>query len=484
VLLPAAALAVFATVLGASSKIDWLATPQHAFVVLPPSLITDGSVERAVWSPNGAYLLVASIPNAPLTIDQILNYTPTQGAPPLPVMSGGPVILTWDRARQQVRKIWSTDDPNVKFAGVEWLTGSSTAYVTMMGATTSNGLTTLFCGVLAIDAETGHFSWVPGMDHLPQFPNIIPSPTQPTAVAVFNDQPVPPLPGYVVGGGGGVQVAQATAVAAAPVALGSPTKVPEGEYIAEGANNYWTLAPGGRVVRRTQSAPNPNFGLVWGKDGSKWYLAERNRNSKAVSVQAMDDNGKLTPVTVELYIAPAERREEVVLQAKPMVAKQRKVRRGFNNLWLSSPTLTFHPDVLITPNGVQAQLSPTADAVFYVDGGIAKVRALVALSDDQKKGLYDALKHEALSNAKQAGLGLLMYSNDYDGVLPPAGTFDIVDPYLKNQDVMDDFMYTPPGDLGTTNMQNPASTILGYIDGPDGRAIVYGDGHVIWSSGP
>jgi hypothetical protein len=167
-----------------------------------------------------------------------------------------------------------------------------------------------------------------------------------------------------------------------------------------------------------------------------------------------------------------------------MLAKQRKARKGFNNLWLSSQHVTFHPDVLLTPNGITPEFSPTHDAIFFVEGGIAKVRALVALTDDQKRNLYDALKKEAISNAKQAGLGLLMYSSDYDDILPPNGGFDSVDPYMKNQDITDSFTYTPPGNLGTGSMQNPSGTVLGYVEGPGGRAIVYGDGHVGWSPNP
>ena len=70
---------------------------------------------------------------------------------------------------------------------------------------------------------------------------------------------------------------------------------------------------------------------------------------------------------------------------------------------------------------------------------------------------------------------MLMYSNDMDDMLPGAGSLDALGPYLGDQSILDNFMYTPPGDLNLLHIGSPAETMIGYIDGPGGRAIAYSD---------
>lgn len=140
--------------------------------------------------------------------------------------------------------------------------------------------------------------------------------------------------------------------------------------------------------------------------------------------------------------------------------------------------------MLVSANARNASLSPANDAVFYTEGDIAKVQPIVRLSETQKKDMIAALRAVAISNAKQCALGLLMYANDADDMLPPGGSFDTVDPYIKNDDVMSDFVYAPPSDLLTTRLADPANTVVGYIDGPGGQAVAYVDGHVRWIPTP
>jgi hypothetical protein len=257
-----------------------------------------------------------------------------------------------------------------------------------------------------------------------------------------------------------------------------------GAWIFPGADNFWLLGSGGRVNHRIHTGPAPLAGVEWGADGSKWYFATQNRKTKAQFIQQLEDDGRLTTVTAPLYEDPPAPNPELLIQTKPMVAKQRKVKRGFNNVWLSSPEETWHSDLLVTPNGLLAELSPSERAVFYIEGGVAKVRAIEMLTDEQKQSMDKALRAEALSDVKQAGLALLMYSNDMDDMFPGAGGLDALYPYLKDASLLDEFNYTPPTDLTTTHIENPASTQIGYIDGPGGRAVVYSDGHAKWIRNP
>jgi hypothetical protein len=92
----------------------------------------------------------------------------------------------------------------------------------------------------------------------------------------------------------------------------------------------------------------------------------------------------------------------------------------------------------------------------------------------------EARRAIALSNGKQLGLAVLMYSQDYDEVLPsPEGINDRLLPYLKNISLFDGFNYTFPGGP-LANVAKPAETELGWVNGPGGRAIIFVDGHVVW----
>ena len=91
-----------------------------------------------------------------------------------------------------------------------------------------------------------------------------------------------------------------------------------------------------------------------------------------------------------------------------------------------------------------------------------------------------AQRAAAMSSGKQLGLAVLMYTQDYDEVLPtPEGIEDKIEPYLKNRELFSGFVYIFPGG-SLADIKNPVETELGYVNGPKGRAIIYVDGHVKW----
>ncbi|MCW3052598.1 MAG: hypothetical protein JWN14_1768, partial [Chthonomonadales bacterium] len=75
---------------------------------------------------------------------------------------------------------------------------------------------------------------------------------------------------------------------------------------------------------------------------------------------------------------------------------------------------------------------------------------------------------------------MAMYAQDYDDALPLPNmpVQSAFEPYHKSNDLYDGFNYTFPG--GELSPKDRASTELGGIDGPGGRWIIYGDGHVVW----
>ena len=103
-----------------------------------------------------------------------------------------------------------------------------------------------------------------------------------------------------------------------------------------------------------------------------------------------------------------------------------------------------------------------------------------------------ALRQVAISNARQIGLSLRMYLQDYDETFPPGdgSVNDAIYPYLKNRDLFNNpatgqagFSFSLGGEA-LSSIQNPAETIMGYLTGPGGRAVMYADGHVKWEQNP
>jgi hypothetical protein len=152
------------------------------------------------------------------------------------------------------------------------------------------------------------------------------------------------------------------------------------------------------------------------------------------------------------------------------------------------------PKTLVTDLPTLAKLStvncvptfgPGNDCVAYLDAGALLIRDIKPIdSAVARKVLADAAKAKAISDSKQAALGLIVYASDNDGVLPGAeGWEHKVEPYFKNVDLLKNFNYTFRG--GTMeSISNPAETELGFTIGPGGRAVAYCDGQVKWVSNP
>jgi prepilin-type processing-associated H-X9-DG protein len=113
---------------------------------------------------------------------------------------------------------------------------------------------------------------------------------------------------------------------------------------------------------------------------------------------------------------------------------------------------------------------------------MAMVRPLTSIPKELAlKAMEAAERTKILSDAKQVALGLIMYSSDHDDTLPGNGGdwASLISPYLRNNSLMDGFVYTFAGG-NLADVQDPAKTEIGYKSGPGGRAVAYADGHVRW----
>ncbi|MDW8291125.1 MAG: hypothetical protein RMM06_10400 [Armatimonadota bacterium] len=144
--------------------------------------------------------------------------------------------------------------------------------------------------------------------------------------------------------------------------------------------------------------------------------------------------------------------------------------------------------VLVCADVQVADLSPAGDAVWYVSQGAAWIAPLRKLSRQQYEALYrEKLQETAVSYAKQIGLALMMYVQDFDETFPP-NTGDLqwlLLPYLKDSRFFNlpgtNFFYLMNMEtLGS--IQTPSETMVGYIQTPYGRAVIWAVGHVTWQS--
>ncbi len=96
--------------------------------------------------------------------------------------------------------------------------------------------------------------------------------------------------------------------------------------------------------------------------------------------------------TDEIEFTPPTKTPTLAVETKAGTAELGKSKVNFSSLWLKSFEPSEHSEFILTPNGDWPELSPTEGAVFYIDGGVAKVRSLIALSKDQMKRVQDAAK--------------------------------------------------------------------------------------------
>ncbi|MBX3111964.1 MAG: hypothetical protein KF857_08140 [Fimbriimonadaceae bacterium] len=96
------------------------------------------------------------------------------------------------------------------------------------------------------------------------------------------------------------------------------------------------------------------------------------------------------------------------------------------------------------------------------------------------KAMAARARDRAMVQAKQVGLALIIYSSDYDDLLPPNSHWqDNVLPYTKSVDMLKGFSYVLDGQ-NLTSFDKPSETQIGSVDTRYGRAVVYADGHVKW----
>ncbi|MFN7018731.1 MAG: hypothetical protein ACK4RG_05590 [Fimbriimonadales bacterium] len=144
---------------------------------------------------------------------------------------------------------------------------------------------------------------------------------------------------------------------------------------------------------------------------------------------------------------------------------------------------------LVAADSALAKVSPQGDALLYVAHGTAFYRALHRVDRDLLRQLVEQIRREKyLSQANRIARALLMYIQDYDECFPPnygdMGVAEAIWPYLRHREDFEvegnfAFRYLMDGQ-NIASLESPSHTVVGYLELPEGRIAIYGDGHVKW----
>jgi hypothetical protein len=243
--------------------------------------------------------------------------------------------------------------------------------------------------------------------------------------------------------------------------------------------------------------PGTYSDFVWGPDGNP-YVCSRKVNPAKKRVETTwfrvdRSTGKMAQTEAPNISPPAPRRAGVNgLMASSFEFKPRLPKEAGEalppvqsiGLFTVPKSGQSAPDSIafVSSDGVQGEISPAGDYVAYVHHGVAMVRPLIHIPKEIfLEALAKAKRIEALNNAKQVGLALIMFASDNDDKLPGADAnwSDSVNPYLRDASLLNGFVFSLSG-TDLSKVDKPSETEMGYVPGPGGRAVVYADGHAKW----
>jgi hypothetical protein len=401
------------------------------FVPGPPET-AGGGVTSGLWSTDGRYLL--------------LTHSRPFGVPAMPGPEAGETRFSvWDQSLRRQRELWRASVPARQVRATAWFPGVPVALARVL---------------------------------LPDDPGLPPE-TRPQEALVRLDartgtaRVLGPLPSNAI-------LAVSPSAPLAAVWAGRET-----ELRALRPDGSW-----GPAIRLPEGV---GLSPVWHTDGLRLLGWKR----EPAPPGAVGQRGKAEPVTIDPAngrIAPGppdSLRPTDSPQRAPLPIGIRKapgsLREGsgqemVQTLWLVATGDSPHPRGLIAADADLGVLSPRGDAVLVVTDGAATVVPIQrwerAVFTEARSA---AIRARLMSQGMQLAKAALMYSQDYDKRLPGAADpiTQLLMPYTGDTRLFDGFVYTFVGGP-LRDVQEPAKAVLGYVQGADGRAVVYVDGHVKW----
>lgn len=237
------------------------------------------------------------------------------------------------------------------------------------------------------------------------------------------------------------------------------------------------------LVTRVGVAERPTTGMatVVLVDPKTMGYQVQQMNLAEVVLQEPENELRRLPHAVALveHQGPDGRKQQVALLTDTETAE------GERPSSLPNPARPKTVPVVIASRVTHATLSPDGSAVVSLVDGIPLVHEIHQFS---RKEFEDANlgRERIVSQARQVGTAILMYSSDWDDVLPiPGGDLrEMILPYHLSESVLEGFVYTYSGPTSKDQIADLSKTEIGFIRGPGGVAVLFGDGRVEWRPDP
>jgi hypothetical protein len=426
----------------------WVTLEKEAVLAMPPDLAAAPTVEKVSLSPRGRYLMAVRTA-VRLQVQKVQTEQNVKPAEvPIP-KSSETCLIWWDNQLRESREIWRTNQPQVKITQLLWL-----------GRTDSGA------------AVLQNLSPQPGQ---PRFGLLRVGPAQTRAQVVSLPETVSRVEGF------------------------APTHQPEAALL------LWMSPPGGRpdastctlwLLREGAAAPKSiqipatvmPVDVIW--NGDQVLLRGVSADGKGKGIQHFT----IHPATGALNSIPPP---------PPPAAMEPKVSDTAGGLSVSVERQTGaessvtprklvlygkkgseNPSAVLSFDTTGGTLHPDGRSLFYQSQGALFAVELLRTDKAAFLAAREAAERAVLmSNAKQVALAALMYAADHDETLPGAdGVEDKLAPYLKDTGLMKGMVFTFAGGR-LQDISSPATTEMGHIPGPGGKAVFYADGHVKWLRG-
>ncbi len=228
----------------------------------------------------------------------------------------------------------------------------------------------------------------------------------------------------------------------------------------------------------------------WAKGGVFWVYAEKTlENGNKVEKQfRLGNDGQLTQSN-DQYDPDDSPMAKEETPASYFMATEEKHKFDtqpalINSWWLYVGGANSPNRVLISPNASLAEVSPSMDKVAYTAEGAVFVRDIAVIPTQVAANGFRKRETEgATSAAKQLGLAVMQYVQDYDETYPPADpdnstTAERLLPYLRTP--IDGWVYTYH-DGTLAEIERPAEVVIAYLPFKYGYIAIYADGHVKYS---
>lgn len=423
----------------------------RAFAVGAPILVSGPTVQRASWSPDGQFMVIEQMKtdtSVGTVQSAILDDTPVRPESSLSVysLSNGKVsdVFRFDTAPYE-------DD-------IQWIPGSDKALVVVTKDSTSEDAPWRTAKLYILDAATAsikEFTPWGAMEGDPEAIDVMASPTQSYAFVSASFHQPDKRPMATVHGDATSKLILMTADE-----LYVPVNVPDGF---------------GRTMP------------IWSQDGATAYVLatapSKDSTPKSAWFTVSLTNGSLTKSSKpSSFYMGGEPGGLITVRDIDQNSTNQKVTKAIHTLWLE----TLDPDsqnrMLLAGDATNGAVNKTLEAASYLSQGSLYIRPITEVPRsrfDQELAIWK--RSQIMNKAKQAGLAFLMFASDNDDTFPSIKDKweTMLEPYVKDSSDLDGFVYSYPGGP-VTDIRSPWSTQLGYMEGSDGRAVVFIDGHVKW----